>query len=59
VAETRYGDIPIYLSDCRELYAHTSWRPTRGAEQVLADIFAWVAGNSATVRAALGIPAPH
>ena len=39
--DTRHGDIPVYISDCRRLHAHTDWRPLRGPEQTLADIAAW------------------
>lgn len=55
--EARYGDVPIYVSDCRLLFDHTGWRPSRSAEQAIGDIFEWVAGNSELVGRALGIPA--
>jgi CDP-paratose 2-epimerase len=51
--ESRPGDVPIYLSDCRLLEALTDWRPQAGPEQILADIHAWVCANEAAVRAAL------
>jgi CDP-paratose 2-epimerase len=57
VAQPRYGDVPIYLSDCRRLFGHTTWRPTRSAERALGDIVEWVAANSAMVGGALGIGA--
>jgi len=53
VAETRQGDVPVYLSDCSALFAHTDWRPRRGAREILADIHAWVLENEALVRGAL------
>jgi CDP-paratose 2-epimerase len=53
--ETRYGDVPIYVSDCGRLDSLTEWRPTRSAEQVLADIHEWVAANSEAVGSALGL----
>jgi CDP-paratose 2-epimerase len=43
--ETRPGDVPVYISDCRRLYGHTGWRPTRSSRDVLADIHAWVRSN--------------
>jgi CDP-paratose 2-epimerase len=49
----RPGDIPIYISDCARLYAHTTWRPSRSARDVLADIAAWVGENEAAIVAAL------
>jgi len=39
--ESRPGDVRVYLSDCRALYAHTDWRPTRDARDVLKDIHDW------------------
>jgi CDP-paratose 2-epimerase len=42
VSATREGDVPIYLSDCSRLHGHTSWRPRRGPEVILADIHDWV-----------------
>lgn len=49
----RPGDVPIYISDCRALFALTDWRPRRAARDVLEDIAAWIAANEATVRDAL------
>jgi len=51
---TRAGDVPIYLSDCAALFAHTDWRPRRSAEDVLRDIRDWASQNEALVRSALG-----
>ena len=33
----RAGDVPVYLTDCSRLFAHTDWRPQRGPRDVLAD----------------------
>jgi CDP-paratose 2-epimerase len=54
VAETRPGDVPVYLSDCGRLHSLTSWRPRRGARDVLADLLAWSAEHEDDLRAALG-----
>jgi CDP-paratose 2-epimerase len=54
VAENRPGDVPIYISDCAHLYARTEWRPRRGAEQLMVDIFEWVRGHERELSAALG-----
>jgi CDP-paratose 2-epimerase len=51
--EDRPGDIPVYISDCARLYAHTPWRPTRSARDVLADIAAWVEYHQDAIVAAL------
>ncbi len=57
VAETRAGDVPVYLSDCDLLYQHTDWRPQRSAEQTLRDIHAWIAANEDQLPEALGVAA--
>lgn len=49
----RPGDVPIYLSDCTHLYEMTGWRPRRGAEEILRDIYTWVLDNEAALKAAL------
>ncbi len=53
-AETRPGDVPVYLSDCARLHSLTSWRPRRGARDVLADLLAWSTERENELRAALG-----
>jgi CDP-paratose 2-epimerase len=53
-AETRRGDVPVYLSDCARLHSLTSWRPRRGARDVLADLLAWSTEHEDELRAALG-----
>ncbi|HVW47372.1 MAG TPA: NAD-dependent epimerase/dehydratase family protein [Solirubrobacterales bacterium] len=55
VAETRQGDVPIYLSDCARLFALDEWRPRRSAEDVLADIYEWVAADPERIAEALEI----
>src|SRR6195952_3237354 len=52
VAETRAGDVPIYLSDCTRLFGLDQWRPRRSARQVLADIHEWVAADGARIAQA-------
>jgi CDP-paratose 2-epimerase len=53
VAETRPGDVPVYLSDCSRLGGLTSWRPQRPPRQILLDIHNWIRENERAVRAAL------
>jgi CDP-paratose 2-epimerase len=55
VAETRAGDVPIYLSDCEKLFGLDEWRPQRSAEQVLSDIHAWIATDEDRIARALKI----
>jgi CDP-paratose 2-epimerase len=52
--ENRPGDVPVYLSDCSRLHSLTSWRPSRGPRDVLADLLAWSAAHEDELRAALG-----
>jgi CDP-paratose 2-epimerase len=58
VAETRAGDVPVYLSDCGKLFELDEWRPRRSAEQVLADIHRWVVDDEERISKALNIDAP-
>jgi CDP-paratose 2-epimerase len=55
VAETRKGDVPLYISDCRELFRHTDWRPRYSAEDTLRDIHAWIASNEDALPETLGV----
>lgn len=58
VEQTRAGDVPIYLSDCRKIFSLDEWRPRRSAEQVLADIHEWIAADEERIAQALDIDAP-
>ena len=51
--EARAGDVPVYLSDCAKLFATTSWRPARGARQILVDTLAWIREHEDLVVGAL------
>jgi CDP-paratose 2-epimerase len=53
ISDTRAGDVPVYLSDCSALFAHTDWRPERSPAQILHDIFDWIHDHEALVRSAL------
>lgn len=53
ISQTRPGDVPIYVSDCRKLYALTEWRPRRGPREILADIHAWVRNHETEIKLAL------
>jgi len=52
-AEERSGDVPVYISDCERLLAHTDWRPRRTPRQVLEDVFAWVRENESALHSTL------
>jgi CDP-paratose 2-epimerase len=51
--EGRPGDVPIYVSDCSALFAHTPWRPRKTPRSILEDISTWVAANESVLRKAL------
>jgi CDP-paratose 2-epimerase len=53
VAETRAGDVRIYLSDCRSLRRLTDWAPRRSATDILSDIYFWIQDNESLVVDAL------
>lgn len=57
LAETRAGDVPVYISDCGRLYEFDEWRPRRGARRALADIDAWIAADEERIGQALDIEA--
>jgi CDP-paratose 2-epimerase len=52
-SETRPGDVPVYISDCTRLHEITSWRPRRGAREILAATHDWICENEASIRSAL------
>lgn len=48
--EDRPGDVPIYVSDCSALFAHTTWRPHRTPRKIVEDIVIWVATHEDALR---------
>ncbi len=52
-AETRPGDVRVYVSDCARLYGRSSWRPRRGPAEVLEDIFRWITDHERALKSAL------
>jgi len=52
-AETRPGDVAVYISDCARLHAHTLWRPLRGPREILTDIHEWISEHEAALRMVL------
>jgi CDP-paratose 2-epimerase len=49
----RAGDVPVYLSDCTALFAHTDWRPRREPREVLADTLRWIEAHADVLRLVL------
>jgi CDP-paratose 2-epimerase len=53
VAETRPGDVPLYVSDCAAVTAVSGWRPRRAARDVLTDIHGWIEVNERELQRTL------
>ena len=51
--ESRPGDVPLYISDCRALAKRSCWRPRHGPRAVLADVHAWVCEHEADLSRTL------
>jgi CDP-paratose 2-epimerase len=49
--DARPGDLRLYVSDCRALFEHTSWRPRRDPRVTLEDTWRWMLDNEALVGA--------
>jgi len=49
----RPADPRIHISDTREAEALTPWRPRRGAEETLRDIFEWIRSEEGALRGIL------
>jgi CDP-paratose 2-epimerase len=43
--EDRPGDIPWYVTDSTKVTEATGWRPQRGVEEILRDIYTWILEN--------------
>ncbi len=51
--ETRRADIPVYITDCGKITELCGWRPKRGAEATMRDIFEWISSNETLVKRTL------
>ncbi|HLM87002.1 MAG TPA: NAD-dependent epimerase/dehydratase family protein [Solirubrobacteraceae bacterium] len=51
--QTRPGDVPVYISDCRELGRLSDWSPRHDPQAILQDIHAWLCENERAVATAL------
>lgn len=45
VPETRTADIRIYITDNSKVTAATGWKPKKGPEQIISDIYDWIKDN--------------
>jgi len=48
--ENRQADLRIFLADSSKLFSRTHWRPRRGVEQIVSDVFAWVQAHEKEVQ---------
>jgi CDP-paratose 2-epimerase len=48
--ENRHADLRIFLADCSRLFSRTNWRPKRGVEKIVADVFDWVRANEKELK---------
>ncbi len=52
--ETLPADVPYYVTDNSTVEAATGWRPRRGPETLLDDVFRWLRDNESRLAAVLG-----
>lgn len=50
VPENRQGDVPIFITDARQVMDATGWKPQRDAVMTLTDIYQWIVENESQVR---------
>jgi CDP-paratose 2-epimerase len=49
-ADTRPADVRIYISDPGKLYRLSEWRPKRGAQATLTEIYNWIRAEETALR---------
>ena len=50
VSDTAGVDVPLYVSDCRKMFARSHWRPKRSVETLVADTFQWIRANEKALK---------
>jgi CDP-paratose 2-epimerase len=53
VAETRPGDVPVYITDNSRVTKRFGWTPRRSIDDIARDLYAWVREHEAALRATL------
>jgi CDP-paratose 2-epimerase len=48
--ETALVDIPLFICDCTRISSEVAWRPVRGVDVIVADIFNWIRENETDLR---------
>ena len=51
--EQRPGDLRIYISDCRRVSGVNGWRPVRGVEATVEDLYRWLSDRSELLQTIL------
>ena len=49
-AESSAVDIPLFITDSRRMLSVVRWRPSRGVEVIVSDIFNWIRLNETALR---------
>jgi CDP-paratose 2-epimerase len=50
ISDTAGFDVPLYVSDCRKMFAQSEWRPKRSVETLVADIHQWIRANESALK---------
>jgi CDP-paratose 2-epimerase len=50
VLETRTGDVPIFITNCRKVISKTGWKPKRDAKTTLTEIYQWIGEFESQVK---------
>jgi CDP-paratose 2-epimerase len=50
ISDTAGFDVPLYVSDCRKIFAQSEWRPKRSVETLVADIHQWIRANESALK---------
>jgi len=48
--ENRQADLRIFLADCTRLFKQTQWRPKRGVDRIVTDVFEWVRAHEKALQ---------
>jgi CDP-paratose 2-epimerase len=48
--QTRPFDLRLFLADCEQLFARSSWRPSRSVKQVVSDTLDWASKNQTVLQ---------
>ncbi|MEM6885552.1 MAG: NAD-dependent epimerase/dehydratase family protein [Verrucomicrobiota bacterium] len=49
--ETRQADLRIFLADCTRIKGQYGWKPSRGVQDVVVDVFEWIRDHEKLIKA--------